>query len=177
VIVVGQRRGRLDGVDADDRATQPLLVGTHLGGQVCERRFASVLAPQRFTRRLELASLAPHATWPGILTQGVNHRTADAPLGERLELDAALLIETARRINETDDAVLDEVADINRMWHRRRDTPGKLLDEGDAEKNARVFLGTLRAHGCNLQRSVTQRGYQLAAALAAAAHRRWLDSS
>ncbi len=45
VIVVGQRRGRLDGVDANDRAAQPLLVGTHFGGQVRERRLASVLAP------------------------------------------------------------------------------------------------------------------------------------
>jgi len=146
VIVVGERRGRLDGIDANDRAAQPLLVRTHLRGQVRERRLASQLPAQRFTRRLELAALAPHTTRPGILAQRVDHRAADAPFGKRLELDAAAFIEAAGGIHEPNDPVLDEITDVNRVRHRGRNAAGELLDERNAGNDPRVFLGTVGAH-------------------------------
>ena len=116
-----------------------------------------------FTRRLELAALAPHAARPGVLAQRVNHRAADAPFGKRLELDAAAFIEAAGGVHEPNDPVLDEVADVNRMRHRRRDAAGKLFDERNAGNDARVFCGTLWGRmKCILRRPVGQRGYQTA---------------
>ena len=64
-----------------------------LGGEVGQRRLAAELAAQLLARGLELAPLAAHAARPGVLAQRVDHRAAHAPLGEGLELDAAVLVE------------------------------------------------------------------------------------
>ena len=89
VLAGGERRGRFDRVDADDRAAQALLVGSDAGGQIGQRRLVSQLAAQRLARGVELAALAADAARPGVAAQRVDHRAADAPLGEGLELDAA----------------------------------------------------------------------------------------
>jgi hypothetical protein len=110
VIAAGQRRGRFDGRDADDGLAEPLLVGADLGGQVGDRRFVTQREAQLLSRGLELAANAPDATWPGILAKRIDHGPAYSALGERFELDPTSLIEAMRRIDETDDAVLNQVA-------------------------------------------------------------------
>jgi len=99
MFVVGERRGGFDGVDADNRAAQALLVGPDLGGQVGQRRLAAEFAAQLLAGSFQLTALTAHATRPGILAERVDHRPADAPLGEGLELDAAVLIEAVGRID------------------------------------------------------------------------------
>jgi len=150
MVVVGERRGGFDGVDADDRAAQALLVGTDLRSQVGQRRLATELAAQLLARGFELAALTADATRPGILAQRVDHRPPDAALGEGFELDTAPLVEAVRGIDETDDAVLDEVADIDRVGHRGRHAASKLFNEGNAVHDAGVVGGGwLGAHaGC-----------------------------
>ena len=85
------------------------------------------LAAQLLARGFQLAALTADAARPGVLAQRVDHRAADAPLGERLELDAARLVEAVRGVDQTDDAVLDEIADIDRVRHRGRHAAGELL--------------------------------------------------
>ena len=41
VLVVGQRRGRLDRVDANDGSAEALFVGPDLGGKIGQRRFVT----------------------------------------------------------------------------------------------------------------------------------------
>ena len=149
VLAARERRRRLDGVDADDRAAEPLFVGAHLRGKLRKRRLAAELAAQLLARRLELAALAAHATRPGVLAQRVDHGAADAPLGKGLELDPARFVEAVRGVNQPDDAVLDEVADVDRVGHGRRHSSGKLLDERKTGNDAGIFFagsGTARAH-------------------------------
>ena len=142
VFVVGERRGRFDGVDADDGAAQALFVGPDFGGKVGQRRLVPKLAAQLFASRFELAALAANAARPGVLAQSVDHRAPDATFGERLELDAARLVEAMRCVDEPDDAVLDEIADVDRVGHRGRDASGELFDERNAGDDARI-LSTL----------------------------------
>jgi len=73
---------------------------------------------QLFSRGFQLATHAADTTRPGILAQRVNHRAAHAPFGECLELDAARIVKAMRRVDQADDAVLDQVADVDRMRHR-----------------------------------------------------------
>ena len=163
MVVVGQRRGRLDGVDADDGAAQALLVGAHLGGQVGQRRLAAELAAQLLAGGLELTALTAHAARPGILAQRVDHRAADAALGEGLELDAARLVEAVGGIDEAEDAVLDEIADVDRVRHGGRHATGKLLDEGNAGDDAGGVCSGLGTHQCvDLRACLSQRRYQTA---------------
>src|SRR6185437_9792689 len=98
----------------NDRAPEALLVRSHARREIRKRRLAAQLLAERLARRLELAPLAPHAARPCIATQGIDHRAAHAPLGERLELDPAPLVIAVRRIDEPEHPVLDEVADVNR---------------------------------------------------------------
>jgi len=98
---------------------------------------------QLLTRRFELTTLSPHASWPRILPQRVDHRTANATLGKRLELDATGLVEPVSRINQPDDPVLHQVTDIDRMGHRRGDATGKLFDERYARDHAGVVTASL----------------------------------
>jgi len=152
VIVVGQRGGRFDGVDADDGAAQALFVGANFGGQVGQRWLASELATELLARRLQLTALTAHPARPGVLAKRIDHRAANPPFGERLELDAARLVEAVRGIDQADDAVLDEVADVYGVGHRGRHASSELFDEGNAVDDAGVVGGELGAHlVCNLQ--------------------------
>jgi len=101
------------------------------------------LPAQLLARGLQLPALAPHAAWPGILPEGVNHGAPDAAFGERLELDASRLIEAVGGIDQPDDPVLDEVADVDRMGHRRGDATGELLDERYACDDSRILSASL----------------------------------
>ena len=88
--------------------------------------------------RFELAALAAHAAWPGVLPKGVDHRAPDPTFGERLELDAARLVEAVRRVNQTDDTILDKIPNVDGMGHRGCDATGKLFDERETGCNARI---------------------------------------
>ena len=113
-------------------SSEPILCG-----QIGQRRLVAQLAAQLLARGLELAPLTAHAARPGVLAERVDHRAANPPLGERLELDAARLVEAVRGIDQTDDAVLDEVADVDRMGHCGRHATGELLDERNARRSTR----------------------------------------
>jgi len=69
-----------------------------------------------------------------------------------------------RCVNEANDPVLDEIADVNRVGHGRRYPASKLLDERKAGNDAGIlFDGTLaRAHECDLRGQHRQRVYQQA---------------
>ena len=136
-----ERRRRLDGVDADDRAAEACFVGADARGEIGERRFGAKLAPQLFARRLELAALTADAARPGVAAERVDHRAADAPLGKGLELDAASLVEAAGRIDKADHAVLHQVAELDRMRHRRGDAAREGLDEWQSGGNAVAMTG------------------------------------
>jgi len=84
---------------------------------------------QFLARGFQLAPDAPHAARPGVLAQRVDHRAANATLGERLELDAARVIKTMRRVDQPDDAVLHQVAEIDRMRHGRRHSTRERLNK------------------------------------------------
>ncbi len=144
-----ERRRRLDGVDAHDRAAQALLVGADARGQVGHRRLVPELAPQRLARRVELAPLAADAPRPRILAQRIDHRAADPPLRKRLELDAAALVEAVRGVDEAEHAVLDEIADVDRVGHRRSHASSQRFDERQTGDNAAILTGGdgLGAHG------------------------------
>src|SRR5262249_24263486 len=141
VLAGRQRRRGFDGVDADDGAAQTLLVGADARGEIGHRRLVAKLAAQRFARRIELTPLAPDAARPRILAERVDHRPADAALGKGLELDAALLVEAVRRIDQAEDAVLDEIRDVDRIRHRRRPTPGKRFNERQAGNDSAILVG------------------------------------
>ena len=148
VLAGGERRRRFDGVDADDRAAEPFLVGTDTGGEVGQRRLVAQLAAQRLAGGVELAALAAHAARPGVAAQRVDHRPADAPFGERLEFDPAVLVEPVRRVDQAEDPVLNEVADVDRVRHRRRHAARERLHEGKARNDTSVLTGDngLNAH-------------------------------
>jgi hypothetical protein len=107
------------------------------------------LAAQLLARRFELTALPADAARPGILPQGVDHGTTNAALGEGLELDAPRFIEPMSGVDQPDDAVLDEVTDIDRMRHGGRHPAGELLNERDGSENARVVGAWLRTHQCD----------------------------
>ena len=105
------------------------------------RRLVAQLAAQRFARRVELAPLAADAARPGIAPQRVDHRAAHAPFGERLELDAAVLVEAVRRVDQAEHAVLNEIADVDRVRHRRRHASRERFDERQAGDDSAVLTG------------------------------------
>ena len=84
----------------------------------------------------------------------------DPTLGKCLELDAARLVEPMRRVNQADDTILNEIADVDGMGHRGCNATGKLLDERETGSNARIDRTTLGAHECDLRRQVRQLQYQ-----------------
>ena len=128
---------------------EPRLVRSHARGEVGERRLGAQLAAQLLARGLELAPLPPDAARPGVAPERVDHRAAHPPLGERLELDAAALVEAAGRVDETDHPVLDQVAELDGMRHRRGDAAGERLDEGQPGGDAIAVTGGkgLTLHG------------------------------
>src|SRR5207247_581933 len=99
VLAGGEGRRGFDGVDANDRAAQALLIRSDAGGQVGHRRLVSELTTQRLAGRIELTALPAHAPRPRVAAERVDHRTANAPLGKCLELDPAVLVEPARGID------------------------------------------------------------------------------
>ena len=102
------------------------------------------LAAQRFPRRFELAPLAAHAARPGVAAQRVDHRAADAAFGKRLELDAARFVEAVRGVDQPEHAVLHEVADVDRVGHRRRHAARERFDKWQARDDPAVLT---RGHG------------------------------
>jgi len=141
VIGGGERRGGFDRVDAEDGAVQALLVGAHLGRKVRHRRLVAQFAAEGLAGGLELAALAAHAARPRLAPERVDHRAADAPLRECLELDAALLVEPVGRVDQAQHAVLHQVADVDRVRHRRGKSPRQRFDEGKAGNNAAALVG------------------------------------
>ena len=105
-------------------------------GEVGQRRLGAGLAAERFAGRLELATLAADAARPGVLAQRVDHRAADATLGEGLELDAAALVEAVRGVDQADHPVLDQVAQVDRVRHRRGHPARHGFDERQAGDDA-----------------------------------------
>jgi hypothetical protein len=89
------------------------FVGADAGGQFRHRRFVSQFATQRFARRIELAPLSSDAARPRIAAQRVDHRAAHASFGEGFELDAARFVEPMRGIDQTQHAVLHQIADVD----------------------------------------------------------------
>ena len=184
----GERRGRFDGVDADDGAAQALLVGADARGQVGHRRLVAELAAQRFARRIELPPLAANAARPGVLAQRVDHRAADAPFGERLELDPAILVEAVRGVDQAEHAVLDEIADVDRVRHRGGHASREGFDERQSGDDAMFLIGggdRLGAHELSWLRtrklvpvasghcSISQWRYQQSSLCSKARHATW----
>jgi len=147
VHLLGRRVGRrgFNRVDADDGPAKPLLVGADGGGEVRQRRLVPELGPELLPCGLQLATHTPDAARPGVLSQGVDHGTANATLGKGLELDPAAAVEPLGGVDEPDHAVLDEVSQVNRMRHRRRHSPGKGFDERQSGFHA-VGCGGIDTH-------------------------------
>ena len=118
-------------------------------GEIGERRLGAELAAQLLARRLELAALAAHAARPGVAPERVDHRAADAALGEGLELDAARFVEAEGRVDQAEHAVLHQVAELDRVRHRRGDATRQRLHEGKAGGDAITLTGDerLTLHG------------------------------
>ena len=128
-------------MDADDRAAQPLFVGADLRGEIGQRRLVAQLATQRLARRLELASHAAHAARPGVAAKRVDHRAANASLGEGLELDAAPLVKAVGGVDQPDDAVLHQVSHVNRMRHGRGHAARERFDKRQSGDDATALGG------------------------------------
>jgi hypothetical protein len=82
------------------------------------------MAP-RTRRSAKVSNLIPRA-----------YGAADAAFGEGLELDTARFVVAAGGVDEADHAVLDEVAELDRVRHRRGDAAGERLDEGQTGGDA-----------------------------------------
>ena len=147
MLAAGERRGRLDGVDADDRAAQAFLVGADARREVGHRRLVSELAPQRLARRIELAPLAADAARPGILAERVDHRAADAPFGKGFELDPALFIEALGGVDQAQHSVLNQIADVDRVRHRGGHASSQSFDKRQSGHNTVVLFGGERLSG------------------------------
>ena len=82
------------------------------------------LATELFPRGLEFAALAPDAARPRVFAQRVDHGTADAAFSKGFELDPAAFVEAVGRVNESKHAVLHQVADVDGVGHRGRNSTG-----------------------------------------------------
>ena len=140
VLASRERRRRFDRVDADDRAAEPRFVGSDARGEIGERRLGAELAAQLLARGLELAALTAHAARPRIAAQRIDHRAAHAALGEGLELDAARFVEAAGGVDQAEHAVLHEIAQLDRMRHRRGHAAGQRFDERQAGGDAFTLI-------------------------------------
>jgi len=101
------------------------------------------LGAELLARGLQLAPDPAHAARPRVLAERVDHGPADPPLGKGLELDPTAVVEAMGGVDETDDAVLDQVAQVDRMRHRRRHPSRQCLHEGQSSLNAVDFCGCL----------------------------------
>ena len=130
------------------------------GGEVGERRLGAELATELLARRLDLPALTTNAARPGVPAQRVDHRAADPPLREGLELDPARLVEAAGGIDQPQHPVLHQIVQLDRVRHRRRDTTCKGFDEWQARGNPVTLAGDegLALHGqCPLNVPATRR--------------------
>jgi hypothetical protein len=105
------------------------------------RRLVAEFSPQRCARCVEFAPLAAHAARPGVAPQRVNHGAAHPPLGKRLELDSAILVEPVRGIDQADDAVLYEIADVDGVGHGCRHASRERFDKRDARDDSTIVVG------------------------------------
>ena len=80
--------------------------------------------------RVMLAAHAPDPAGLGVLAQRVDHRATDPAFGERLELDPTAVVEAVSRVDQSDDAVLHEIAEVNGMRHGCGHAAGQSLHEG-----------------------------------------------
>jgi len=149
-------------MDPDDGAAEPLLVGADLGGEIRERGLAAVFPAQLLTSGLYLPTLPANAARPRVLAERIDHGPTHTPLGKRLELDAATFVETLCRVDETDDPVLDKIADVDRVGHGRGNAAGQLLDKGDTCNDSRILCGAMGAHDRHLGTRIAQLGYHTA---------------
>jgi hypothetical protein len=105
------------------------------------RWLVAQLTPQRFARRVELASLAADTARPGVAPECIDHGAADTPFGKRLELDASVFVEPVSGIDEADDSVLDKITDVDRIWHGRRHAACEGFDKRDPRDDSAVVMG------------------------------------
>jgi hypothetical protein len=102
----------------------------HLLGDLFFGRRAAVLDLERLVRALELAgALANRARDPVERAQRVEDRTVDA--GDRVgfELYAARVVVLLDRVDEPEDAVVDQVVDLDVGRQVDRNPPGHVLDQ------------------------------------------------
>jgi len=71
------------------------------------------LAPQFLARRFKLTSLPANAARPGVLAQRIDHGAPNPSLRERFKLDPTRLVKAVSRVDQTDDPILHQVADID----------------------------------------------------------------
>jgi hypothetical protein len=108
------------------------------------------LAPQRLASGIEFTALAPHAARPRIFSKCVDHRTAHPPFGEGLELDASRFVEAVSGIDEAEDPILDQVANVDRVRHRSRHAASQCFDKRQAGYDSAVLSGGsgMNSHLC-----------------------------
>jgi len=138
----GGGRRRLDGLDADDGAAEPLLVGAEVGREVGERGLAAGADAQRLAGGLELPADATHAAGPGVAAQGVDHGAADPALGKGLEADAPVCVVPVHGVDEADHPILHQVAHIHARRHRGGHSTCEGLDERPAGDHATLLVFT-----------------------------------
>jgi len=135
---IGGRLGRrrFDGRNAHHRALQVVFVLAQCLGQLGQRGLVSQPLAQRHSRRFNVAADAAHTARPGVLAQRVDHRATDAAFGEGFELDAPCVIEALCGINQSEHSVLDQIAHLDRVRHRRGHAPRQGLNERKAGRHA-----------------------------------------
>src|SRR6185503_9188670 len=141
VFTCRQRRRRFDRVDSYDRASEPDFVRTNPPREVGQRRLCAKLAAKFLSRRFKLSALTANAARPGISAKRVNHRAANSALGKGLELDAAIFIEPARGVDETDHAVLNQIPQLNRVGHGRGNAARQRFHERETCGDALSMTG------------------------------------
>jgi hypothetical protein len=97
-------------------------------------------AAQLLAGRLELPPDTAHSARPGVLAQGVDHRPANAPFGEGLELDPARLVEPFGGVDEADDTVLHKIAEVDRVRHGGSHAAREGLHKRQASFYSRILL-------------------------------------
>ncbi len=117
-------------------------------------------------RRFELAALTADAARPGVAAQRVDHRAADAPFGEGLELDAARLVEAVapHRSDRACRPAPDRRARWNAASRRRRGARATRRTEdrrrcvhADGRRGADAALGLLGSSPAQLERRAGSR--------------------
>ena len=106
----------------------------------------SQFAAQRLTRGIQLATLATNAARPGVAAQRVDHGATNASFGECLEFDPTIGIEAVRSVDEAEHAVLHEIADVDRVGHRRRHASRESFDKWQSGDDAAILAGGNRLH-------------------------------